>query len=85
MSYLPFAWIGAAVFAAAISAPLLAPGMAGTLSLALGGFAFGALMAGILCGHIGDRGRRRAARFILFLSSLMLASQGLFLALYFYM
>lgn len=84
MSYLPFAWIGAAVFAAAISAPLLAPGMAGTLSLALGGLAFGALMAGILCGHIGDRGRRRAARFILFHCSLLLMSAGLFLALYFY-
>lgn len=84
MSYLPFAWIGIAVFATAISAPLLAPGMVGTLSLAFGGLAFVTLAAGILCGHMRDRERRRKARLILFHSSLLLLSTGLLLTLYFY-
>lgn len=78
MSYLPFAWIGAAVFAAASAAAVLDPHVTGVLSLVCGGSAFLCLILALL---LGRWGRRRGRRVMLH-AALLFLSSGTMLALY---
>lgn len=81
MSYLPFAWIGAAVFAAASAAAVLDPYVTGVLSLVCGGSVFLCLVLALLLGRFG-RGRVKRARIVMLHGALLFLASGLMLALY---
>lgn len=82
MSYLPFAWIGTVVFAAASAAAVLDPHMTKGLALVCGGLAFCVFIPALLPGRTADRRKRRNRRTILSHGALLLLAAGIMFALY---